>query len=179
MKNHGGKDLQKIKSIEDKFTELCNRFSNRYGYKTELALGWGIVRGVVKKINGDYIGANINKCARLCSIARPYGLIIERDDFPTNPSGVLYDFFSQIRKLEGISEEVNVWVTKEIFTQFIPREKKRECPEVCTLQAYVLKGKRMLFPYLLQKGMWIGHCSLSYMNAVGGSLQLRNPSRKV
>lgn len=123
-------DLEKIKSVGDKFAEFCNRFSERYGYKTELALGWGIVRGVVKKINGDYIGANINKCARLCSIARPYGLIIERDDFPTNPSGVLYDFFSQIRKLEGISEEVNVWVTKEIFTQFIPREKKRECPEV-------------------------------------------------
>jgi len=123
-------DLQKIKSSEDKFTELCTNFSKRYGYKTELALGWGIVRGVVKKIDGDYIGANINKCARLCGIARPFGIIIEKDDFPLDPSGVLFDFFPQIRKLEGIADDVNVWATKEIATQFIPREKKRECPEV-------------------------------------------------
>lgn len=123
-------DLQKIKEIEDKFTELCNRFSERYGYKTDLALAWGIVRGGVKKIDEDYIGANINKCARLCGIARPFGIIIEKDDFTMDPSGVLYDFSPQIRKLEGIADEVNVWATKEIATQFIPREKKRECPEV-------------------------------------------------
>jgi hypothetical protein len=122
--------LRLLTIIEDKFTELCNNFSKRYGYKTELALGWGIVRGVVKKIDGDYIGANINKCARLCGIARPFGIIIEKDDFPVDPSAVLFDFSPQIRKLEGITDEVNVWATKEIATQFIPREKKRECPEV-------------------------------------------------
>ena len=158
-------DLQKIKVIEDKFTELCTDFSKRYGYKTELAMGWGIVRGVVKKIDGDYIGANINKCARLCGIARPFGIIIERDDFPVDPSCVLFDFISQIRKLEGIADEVNVWVTKEIATQFIPREKKRECPEVHVAGVCIKREKndtsvliakrnsdRKLFPGLYECG---------------------------
>jgi len=144
-------DLQKIKEIEDKFTELCNRFSKRYGYKTDLALGWGIVRGGVKKINGDYIGANINKCARLCGIARPFGIIIEKDDFAVDPSGVLFEFSPQIRKLEGIAVDVNVWVTKEIATQFIPREKKRECPEIHVAGICIKREKDDIFVLIAKR----------------------------
>lgn len=172
-------DLEKIKHIEDKFTELCNHFSERYGYKTELALGWGIVRGVVKKIDGDYIGANINKSARLCGIARPFGIIIEKDDFPVDPTGVLFDFSSQIRKLEGIAVDVNVWVTKEIATQFIPREKKRECPEVHVAGICVKrenddisvliakrKSERTLFPDLYECGGGQLAASESFLDGV-------------
>ncbi len=127
-------NLEKIKQIDEEFNKLCNEFSARYGYRTELRLGWGIARGVVKKVSNnhieDYIGANINKCARLCQIARPYGIVIERDDFPKLPSETHYDFIDQIRKFDDIASEVNVWVTPEIATQYIPREKMKAAPEV-------------------------------------------------
>ncbi|MBC8521373.1 MAG: hypothetical protein H8D26_05220 [Methanomicrobia archaeon] len=45
-------------------------FSETRGYATKLRLGWALVRGVAK--NDDFIGANINRCARLCDIARPF-----------------------------------------------------------------------------------------------------------
>ncbi|MGB7533284.1 MAG: hypothetical protein WA977_09995 [Halobacteriota archaeon] len=41
-----------------------------------------------------------------------------------------YNFVKEVRKLEGIVDDVNVWVTNEIASQFIPREKVRETPEV-------------------------------------------------
>lgn len=125
-------NLDKIKHVEDEFSELCNVFSELRGYRTELHLGWGLVRGVVKTLDddGDFIGANINKCARLCDIARPFGIVIEKDDFPNLPQSSQYNFVKQIRKLEGIVDDVDVWVTNEISTQLIPREKIREAPEV-------------------------------------------------
>lgn len=125
-------NLDKIKHVEDEFSELCNVFSELRGYRTELRLGWGLVRGVVKTLDddGDFIGANINKCARLCDIARPFGIVIEKDDFPNLPQSSQYNFVKQIRKLEGIVDDVDVWVTNEISTQLIPREKIREAPEV-------------------------------------------------
>jgi len=126
------KELNKIKDVENEFRELCDDFSELHGYHTELNLGWGIVRGVVKSLEDkrDYIGANINKCARLCGIARPFGIVIERDDFPNLPEDTEYNFAKQIRKLEGIVDDVNVWVTTEISNQLVPREKIRESPEV-------------------------------------------------
>ena len=125
-------NLDKIKQVENEFGELCNVFSELRGYSTELRLGWGVVRGVVKTLDRDqdFIGANINKCARLCGIARPFGIVIERDDFPNLPQDLQYNFVKQIRKLEGIVDDVNVWATNEISTQLIPREKIRETPEV-------------------------------------------------
>jgi class 3 adenylate cyclase len=123
-------NLDKIRHVEANFNDLCNDFFELYGYRTELRLGWGLVRGVVKKLNDDFIGANINKCARLCGIARPFGIVIEKDDFPTLPRDSTYNFSQQTRKLEGIVGDVNVWVTDEIATQFIPREKMREAPEI-------------------------------------------------
>jgi len=123
-------DLDKIWHVEANFNDLCNDFFELHGYRTELRLGWGLVRGVVKKLNDDFIGANINKCARLCGIARPFGIVIEKDDFPTLPGDSTYNFSPQKRKLEGIVGDVNVWVTNEIATQFIPREKMREAPEI-------------------------------------------------
>lgn len=124
--------LDKIKHVEGEFGKLCNDFSELRGYRTDLRLGWGLVRGVVKTLddNEDFIGANINKCARLCDIARPFGIVIERDNFPNLPHNSQYNFVKQIRKLEGIVDDVNVWVTSEISTQLIPREKIRESPEV-------------------------------------------------
>lgn len=122
--------LKRVNNIEVAFDELCMQFLHLYGYRTALRLGWGIVRGVVKCLNDDFIGANINKASRLCSIARPFGIVIERDDFPILPKNVPYSFVPKVRKLEGITDDVNVWTTREIATRFIPREKLRESPEV-------------------------------------------------
>jgi len=125
-------ELDKIEYVEKEFQKLCNRFSGSHGYRTELKLGWGVVRGVVKRLkeNDDYIGGNINKSARLCGVARPFGIVIERDDFPNLPRDTQYNFVKQIRKLDGIVGDVNVWVTTEISDQLVPREKLRESPEV-------------------------------------------------
>jgi len=158
------KKLNQIEHVEDEFLRLCNDFSESCGYRTTLNLGWGLVRGVIKPLNGDdYIGANINKCARLCNIARPFGIVIERDDFPKLPDNTRYNFVKQIRKLNGIVDDVNVWVTTEISDQLVPREKLREYPEVhvaglCIktegdiIKALIAKrsSKRNLFPSLYE-----------------------------
>ena len=64
--------LNKIRDVNTEFNTLCNNFSETRGYATKLRLGWALVRGVAKEINDDFIGANINRCARLCDIARPF-----------------------------------------------------------------------------------------------------------
>lgn len=125
--------LSNIRETDKRFLLLCKKLSMRYGSQIPLELGWGITKGHIKRAGKDFIGADINKSARLCSIARPHGIVIDRDDFPIVPSlpkktGVL--LYPQIRKLKGIPSDVNVWVTKEIATQFVTRENLREIPEV-------------------------------------------------
>jgi len=125
--------LEKINKTNNDFSSLCKEFAEEEGTKIQLFLGWGIAKGPVKKINGDYIGANINKCARFCGIARPYGIVIDADDFPNlpaSPKTAIFEFYRQTRLLEGIRDSCDVWVTKEIAEPFIPRENKRENPEV-------------------------------------------------
>jgi hypothetical protein len=123
-------NIDRIKIVNDEFQKLCNKFELNYGYETKLKLGWGIARGTAKKIENDYIGENINKCKRLCGEARPFGIIIEKTDFPDLPKKSIFKFVEQSRKFDGIDNPVNVWVTEEIATKFIPREKIREKPEV-------------------------------------------------
>ena len=108
--------LGKIDKVESLFNKLCQSFS-LYGYRTDLPLGWGLVRGIAKRVNGDFVGANINKCSRLCHIARPFGIVIDSDDFPEIPKKSPYNFLKQVRRLEGIANEVDVWVTEEIATK--------------------------------------------------------------
>ena len=92
---------------------------DKYGYNTELKLGWALVRGPIKKINKEYLGANINKCSRLCGLAKPYGIVIDKIDFPELPLDIPFKFYHQIRKIEGITPEIDVWVTEEIYSQYI------------------------------------------------------------
>jgi len=124
--------IDRIKHVESEFKELCTVFSELHGCETELHLGWGLVRGNIKSLNGnnDFIGANINRCARLCGIARPFGIVIERVDFPHLPHDSQYNFVESERKLEGIIGNVKVWITNEISTQHILREYVIETPEV-------------------------------------------------
>jgi class 3 adenylate cyclase len=121
--------LRTIQALEQEFRTLCATFAQKVGEKTELNLGWGIVRGPVKKLPGDYVGPNVNKAARLCDVARPFGIVVDASDFTEQPRFGNYKFLKQTRKLSGAGD-VDVWVTVEIVNQFVAREKLRQSPEV-------------------------------------------------
>ncbi len=122
--------LKRIQLSKDGFKKLCESFGARIGHATELSLGWGVVRGKIKKTEGDYIGHNLNRSARLCDIARPHGVVIDRDDFVDQPPPEPFKFLPQSRRLKGIAAPLNVWVTEQIATQFASREEIRHGPEV-------------------------------------------------
>lgn len=121
--------LDKIDYVNEEFKGLCDRFSVDHGYRTDLRLGWSVVRGTIKKLRNDYVGSNINKSQRLCQIARPFGIVIEKEDFPFLPDEKKPLFFEKTIKIEGIGN-VNVWISKEIASKLIPRELLQETPEV-------------------------------------------------
>jgi len=145
------KTIKKIDSIEKQFSNLCKNFSITKGSEIPLDLGWGITKGTIKKLDSDYIGAEINKSARYCGIARPFGIVVDAVDFQRLPKKLIPRFFKQKRILKGIDEILDVWVSKEIYTQFLTRENLRQSPEVhiagiCFKKEkdipYVLLGKR-------------------------------------
>jgi class 3 adenylate cyclase len=158
--------LKNINKTKEDFGKFCKKLSEEEGTKIDLALGWGIAKGPIKKISSDYIGADINKCSRYCDIARPFGIVIDADDFqklPALPNNTEMEFSKQTRILKGIHYDCDVWVTKEIAEQFIIREDLRENPEVhiagiCFKKEqdkyFVLLGKRTknrkLFPLLYE-----------------------------
>jgi class 3 adenylate cyclase/ADP-ribose pyrophosphatase YjhB (NUDIX family) len=117
-----------VDRVEKDFKKHCQDFSRQVGHAADLRLGWGVVRGKVIRVGEDWAGHNLNKCSRLCGQARPFGIVIDRDDFPELPKSV-HGLTSQRLRLEGIGE-VSVWVTNEIASQFLPRELLRETPEV-------------------------------------------------
>ena len=121
--------LATIKKVDASFAALCSQFANEVGHHTELDLAWAIVRGQVMRVNGDYVGSNVNKAARLCDLARPASIVIDKDDFTASPSTAQLRFYAQTRSLSGL-DAASVWVTEEIQFQFIPRERLRQSPEV-------------------------------------------------
>jgi class 3 adenylate cyclase len=147
--------LKKINVANADFLAICKRYSEENGAKIPLRLGWGVTKGKIKKtLNNDYIGADLNKCSRYCNIARPYGIVIDAIDFqvlPEIPEDFGIRLTHQKRKLKGIDEDLDVWVTQEISETLLTREEKRETPEVhiagiCFKQEaggyYVLLAKR-------------------------------------
>lgn len=120
--------LKKIARVESEFGSLCLRFAERIGHHADLHLGWGVTRGKVKKLREHYAGSNLNKCSRICALARPWGIAVDYDDFPILGE-VDTDFKVRRRKLTGIGE-VDVWLQSHIAQEFMPREKQREIPEV-------------------------------------------------
>jgi class 3 adenylate cyclase/isopentenyldiphosphate isomerase len=123
--------LRKIASVERKFQRLCEAYATRHGSRVALRLGWAIAKGSAKRVDDDFVGPDINKASRLCAIARPYGILVDRDDFPQLPaSDATFRFVPQVRKLVGIRDDVSVWATDAIASQFLARETLRETPEV-------------------------------------------------
>jgi class 3 adenylate cyclase len=148
--------LQLIHQANEEFQQVCTGFATPIGHPADMRLGWGIVRGSVQKLaSEDYVGPNVNKSARLCSEARPFGIIIDRDDFSIPPQSPQFKFYPQMRKLKGVEEEVRVWVTEEIATQFLTREQLREVPEVHVAgQCIDTTSKRGLKILIAKRALW-------------------------
>lgn len=166
--------LNTIEKVNKAFDKLCNSFLNKRGQPTDLRLGWGITRGAINEMqiteqsntadkHFDYIGANINKAARLCDLARPFGIVIDAADFTELPKLKNISFFPQTRKIKSISKPLNVWVTQEVYASFLTRENLKETPEVhvagiCykkekgTLQVLLAyrNSNRQLYPNLIE-----------------------------
>jgi 8-oxo-dGTP pyrophosphatase MutT (NUDIX family) len=121
--------IARITRVDHDFAGLCREFAESIGHQTALQLGWGVVRGEVKSLKTDFVGSNVNKCARLCDAARPFGIVVDADDFPDSSIPGAPRFYEQTRKLSGL-EEVRVWVTSEIESQFVTRENLKQTPEV-------------------------------------------------
>jgi class 3 adenylate cyclase/ADP-ribose pyrophosphatase YjhB (NUDIX family) len=132
--------LATIDRVEKDFRKHCQDFSKQVGHSADLRLGWGVVRGKVIRVGEDWAGHNLNKCSRLCGQARPFGVVIDRDDFPELPKSA-HGLASQRLRLEGIGE-VSVWVTNEIASQFFPRELLRETPEVHVAGTCITEDKQ-------------------------------------
>jgi class 3 adenylate cyclase/isopentenyldiphosphate isomerase len=151
------KTLKKIKKTDADFKKLCEKFAEEQGSKIPLILGWGVAKGKIKQtvINGDtdYIGAEINKCSRYCGVARPFGIVVDATDFPKlppMPQKLNIDLLPQKRKLKGINEDLDVWVTKEIASSFITREELTETPEV-HIAGICFKKEKETYHVLLAK----------------------------
>jgi class 3 adenylate cyclase/ADP-ribose pyrophosphatase YjhB (NUDIX family) len=117
-----------ISNVNKEFDNICSDLQRITGQETNLKLGWGLTRGRIKKIrNNDYIGSAVNRAARLCDYARPFGIVMGNPMFsPTNKA----DFYEDIYYAKGIDEPIKCWVTKEVYSGFVTREKRRETPEV-------------------------------------------------
>jgi class 3 adenylate cyclase/ADP-ribose pyrophosphatase YjhB (NUDIX family) len=132
--------LGAIEKTERDFTTHCEDFSRQVGHAADLRLGWGVVRGKVIRVDEDWTGHNLNKCSRLCGQARPFGIVIDKHDFPELPRSAR-NLTEQRLRLDGIGE-VSVWVTKEIASQFLPRELLRETPEVHVAGTCITEDER-------------------------------------
>lgn len=124
--------LLKICRVEADFRAACELFTIQHGHTTSLKLGWGVTRGIVNVLSKqdigvvDYVGSNINKCARLCYIARPAGIVIDREDFPMLPqlpsectllTEGAQTFQAEDHQVNGIVEPIPVWTLLSSETQ--------------------------------------------------------------
>lgn len=125
---------ERAKRVEAEFAKVTQDIAIVSGNPADLVLGWGITRGqVIKQTDGqtdDFLGHHVNKAARLCDLARPNGMVIDRDDFFDPPKKYRNSFYPQVKRLLKPYQEVKVWVSKEINETFQAREFLRETPEV-------------------------------------------------
>jgi class 3 adenylate cyclase/8-oxo-dGTP pyrophosphatase MutT (NUDIX family) len=99
-----------------------------------LNLGFGISAGLVYRVeypiaNGvsliDFASSTLNTAARLCDQARPEGIVIDADAFPGwLPSNS--DSYKPCKvSLKGLSDDIPVWVSYDLFKTPAPRELRR------------------------------------------------------
>lgn len=109
--------LASIMIVEQRFANLCAQVETRYGHITQLQLGWGVTRGMIQNIfQTDFIGANVNEAARLCNLARPCGIVVDRHDFPRLPLlvGTPWAFREWTHMLRGYTRETHLWISNQV-----------------------------------------------------------------
>jgi hypothetical protein len=127
--------LHSISEVGDTFERHRKEMEVVSGNPTPLSLGWGITRGTVIPFTPtdnakDFLGATVNRASRLCDLAHPNGIVIDRNSFPNDPSAGELVFFPQTLKLFKPPREIDVWVSAGIYREFQARESLRETPEV-------------------------------------------------
>lgn len=122
--------LRQIALVEAAFGLHCATFAMQYGTPVPLRLGWGVTRGLVTELHcdtlgiTDYVGVEINKASRLCSLARPAGIVIDAADFPDLPERALlaqwlsqYAVASELlvptrHRIRGLTQALHAWVLR-------------------------------------------------------------------
>ncbi len=126
--------LEIIDDVNHDFSNLCDRFYTMHGVNTHLHLGWGITRGDVwtrdTSDGKDFVGKNINEAARLCSKARPYGTVIDADDFRELPESYRPMFQKFKLELDEFKTVINIWVTDKIADVINPTNQTHGNPQV-------------------------------------------------
>ena len=117
--------VQRIATVETAFQQASADWTMQYGWPMPLAIGWGLTRGLLTVLQcpayqlTDYVGVDINKASRLCSLARPAGLVIDAADFPVIPDEVAtwlpaYQLTTEAvtpvrHRVRGIAQPLTVW----------------------------------------------------------------------
>ena len=117
--------LQRIATVETAFQRSTAAWTMQYGWPMPLLMGWGLTRGLLTVLHcpiyqiTDYVGVDINKASRLCSLARPAGIVIDAADFPVMPDEVTAwlpayqlttESITPVRhRVRGIAQPLMVW----------------------------------------------------------------------
>lgn len=107
--------LEEIQDVEREVEALDGEFTVEKGFKTSLKMGWAVSRGEIVSVNGDIIGRCINRCKKLVDLAKPFGIIINRDCFPyIHQTKSCYTFFKDYWRFYDNDTSVKIWATPEI-----------------------------------------------------------------
>jgi class 3 adenylate cyclase len=110
--------LDSIAEAERCFGNECRRVGDQLGCDISLNLGWGVSRGLGLYFPqfDDYLSQDVNKAARLVAVARPHGVIVDREDFPTLPSEYRDRFRQSTVVLNGVGP-CKAWLSEEVTVE--------------------------------------------------------------
>ena len=118
--------LHNIYKVRKQFEAIWNNFRKDVGVEGNLHLGFGIARGPLLEIMRDiqnfitlkdYISPRINLASRLCSLARPEGIIIHHRSFNELPEDYRGNFqMSVLKNIPGIErqQDLRCWVEHKV-----------------------------------------------------------------
>lgn len=118
--------LENIFSLRQRFDKQWQSFTEKRGIEAYTGLSFGVARGPVLQISQntqdptislfDYVGSRINLASRLCSFARPQGIVVHRESFPNLPIQYEEVFNAAVFKnIPGLEKkDVRCWVEKTV-----------------------------------------------------------------
>lgn len=142
-----------IQRFELRLEDNMDRLDWAFKTELYSQLRWGVSRGPVRRIsmddyaqwehrrqyfmdnqeygmkrvfdNGfvDFYGPCINLAARLCGLARPYGVIIDRSAFPVRPAIPIFEFIKKGISVRDFKVPFDAWVSSGVDIEAIWSEK--------------------------------------------------------